>query len=90
MTSKQTIEYKPSWDVFNENSRVKIPAILHLIKLGYRYLSLAKCERDKATNIFIDIFNESLKRLNPNITERGLKDAFDELSMALDNEDLGL
>ncbi len=26
--------------VYNENSRVKIPAILHLMRLGYDYLSL--------------------------------------------------
>ena len=25
---------------FNEDSRVKIPAILHLMRLGYKYLSL--------------------------------------------------
>jgi len=74
---------------FNENSRVKIPAILHLIRLGYKYLSLTKCEWDKSTNIFTEIFNESLIRLNPGITEKGLKDAFTELSVALDNEDLG-
>lgn len=74
---------------FNENSRVKIPAILHLIRLGYRYLSLSKQEWDISTNIFTNIFNESLIRLNPGITERGLKDAFTELNIALDNEDLG-
>jgi hypothetical protein len=27
---------------FNENSRVKIPAILHLRRLGYTYLPLGK------------------------------------------------
>jgi hypothetical protein len=27
---------------FNENSRVKIPAILHLCRLGYTYLPLGK------------------------------------------------
>lgn len=26
--------------IFSEDSRVKIPCILHLIRLGYRYLSL--------------------------------------------------
>ncbi len=26
--------------VFSEDSRVKIPCILHLVRLGYRYLSL--------------------------------------------------
>ncbi|GHT08311.1 DEAD/DEAH box helicase [Bacteroidia bacterium] len=76
-------------NTFNENSRVKIPAILYLIRLGYQYLSLSQSVWDKSTNIFTDIFNESLKRLNPDITERGLNDAFMDVSMALDNEDLG-
>jgi type I restriction enzyme R subunit len=89
MPSKQPTAYKPPWNTFNENSRVKIPAILHLIRLGYQYLSLSQNVWDKSTNIFTDIFNESLKRLNPDITERGLHDAFTEVSMALDNEDLG-
>ncbi len=29
---------------FNEDSRVKIPTILHLIRLGYEYLSLKDTE----------------------------------------------
>ncbi|MCT7466705.1 hypothetical protein N5T78_08950 [Aliarcobacter cryaerophilus] len=35
----------------NEDSRVKIPAILHLTRLGYKYLSLKECSWDKNTNI---------------------------------------
>ena len=54
---------------FNENSRVKIPAILHLERLGYTYLSLTKSTWDLDTNIFTDIFHESLKRILP--TEKG-------------------
>ena len=43
---------------FNEDSRVKLPAILHLMRLGYSYLSLKDREVawDEATNIFEDIF----------------------------------
>jgi len=35
--------------VFTEDSRVKIPTILHLIQLGYEYLSLkeAKCVTER-------------------------------------------
>lgn len=36
----------------NENSRVKIPAILHLMRLGYGYLSLKNNDWDSQTNIF--------------------------------------
>lgn len=32
----------------NEDSRVKIPALLHFTRLGYEYLSLKKAEADEA------------------------------------------
>lgn len=38
--------------IFSEDSRVKIPCILHLMRLGYRYLSLKGATWDEATNIF--------------------------------------
>jgi hypothetical protein len=37
---------------FNEDSRVKIPAILHLCRLGYKYISLNNAVWDADTNIF--------------------------------------
>lgn len=45
---------------FNEDSRVKIPSILHLTRLGYDYLSLKDAEWDESTNVFTDIFKESI------------------------------
>lgn len=42
---------------FNEDTRVKIPAILTLTRLGYKYLSLKGADIDEETNIFLDIFN---------------------------------
>jgi type I restriction enzyme R subunit len=56
---------------FNEDSRVKIPTILHLVRLGYGYLSLKdpKVTWDESTNIFADIFHESIKNINPTITD---------------------
>ena len=47
---------------FNENTRVKIPALIHLTRLGYEYLSLSHFKWDLETNIFNDIFKESIKR----------------------------
>ncbi|MGT8950938.1 hypothetical protein ACVV39_18375 [Escherichia coli] len=38
---------------FTEDTRVKIPVILHLIRLGYHYLSLKEQRWDKETNIFL-------------------------------------
>ena len=63
---------------WNEDSRVKIPAILHSCKLGYDYISIKKTvnDIDQDTNIFKDIFTQSLKRINPDKTERDLINKF--------------
>lgn len=74
---------------FNENTRVKIPAILHLNRLGYDYLSLSDTKRDDSANIFTDIFSSSLARINPDIDGADIKKAFENVSLALDNNDLG-
>ncbi len=74
---------------FNENTRVKIPAILHLCKLGYNYLSLSNASRNENTNIFTDIFSESLIKLNPAIEQADYKRVLEDISLTLDNEDLG-
>lgn len=76
---------------FNEDSRVKIPTILHLMRLGYTYLSLKdpKVTWDESTNIFTDIFHQSIKRINPALTDIEAKQTFDDVSLCLENEDLG-
>ena len=52
---------------FNENTRVKIPAILHLTRLGYEYVSLKGVTPEPDTNIFTDIFAKSIAQINPDI-----------------------
>ena len=74
---------------FNENSRVKIPAILHLCRLGYEYLSLKGAKWDLATNIFVDVFKESVKKLNPELSIGDIDRFYDEVGLCLENEDLG-
>ena len=74
---------------FNENTRVKIPAILHLCKLGYGYLPLTNAKRDESTNIFTDLFSASILRINPDLDESNIKRLFEDVSLALDNDDLG-
>lgn len=74
---------------FNEDSRVKIPTILHIVRLGYEYLSLKVQKWDETTNIFTDIFNKSIKRLNPEFTDADVKRFYDEVVLCLENEDLG-
>ena len=73
----------------NENTRVKIPAILHLCRLGYEYLSLKGAVIDGECNIFTDIFTKSIKRINPEIEDPEIKRLQQDVSLALDNEDLG-
>lgn len=74
---------------FNEDSRVKIPTILHLIRLGYQYLSLKNQVWDESTNIFTDIFKENLLRLNHELNEAEADKFYAELALTLENEDLG-
>ena len=75
--------------VYNENSRVKIPAVLHLMRLGYDYLSLKNENWDKQTNIFPEIFIESLCRINPDLSPDDAHRLFADIRLELDNEDLG-
>lgn len=75
--------------IFNENSRVKIPAILHLLRLGYHYIPQKDQTRRMDTNIFESIFLESLSKINPNSTQEELLRLLDEISFELDYEDLG-
>lgn len=74
---------------FNEDSRVKIPTILHLCKLGYVYVSKKNQNIDIKTNIFKDIFFESLKRNNSNLSNADIKNIYEQIKLSLSNEDLG-
>lgn len=74
---------------FNEDSRVKIPSILHLIQLGYEYLSLKDNTWDKGTNIFTTIFNQQIKAINPELSHTEIQKVYDDITLSLDNEDLG-
>ena len=75
--------------IFNEDSRVKIPSILHLIQLGYTYLSLKDNVWDDSTNIFTDIFEKQIQKINPSISQNEIQKKYNELSLLLENEDLG-
>ncbi|MBW4361080.1 type I restriction endonuclease subunit R [Flavobacterium taihuense] len=74
---------------FNEDSRVKIPAILHLIRLGYTYIPRNEQHRIEETNIFQDVFRESISRINPSIEENEINRLLDEITLQLDYDDLG-
>ena len=74
---------------FNEDSRVKIPSILHLCRLGYEYISLKDSKWDVDTNIFTDIFKQSVIKINENFDEEQADRLLQDTSLLLDNEDLG-
>lgn len=74
---------------YNEDSRVKIPSILHLMSLGYEYLSMKGQKRDESTNIFTDIFFKKIAQFNPEMTFGDIERFLSEISLALENEDLG-
>ena len=75
--------------VFSEDSRVKIPCILHLVRLGYRYLSLKAAAWDIDTNIFPTLFNEAIARINPDLSAEDIARLLADVKLLLDNEDLG-
>ena len=73
---------------FNENTRVQVPAALHLCKLGYTYLD-SICAYDIKTNILIDIFLNAVKRLNPEMSSSEVSLLFSKIVNIANNDDLG-
>ena len=76
----------------SENTRVKIPALVHLTRLGYKYLSLKKEKNqiDSDINIFKNIFCESINRINKtDYTQEEIEKVISELKIILNNDDLG-
>jgi len=75
--------------IFNEDSRVKIPALVHLTRLGYSYLSLKNNKWDPKTNIFPEILLKKITFLNPELTNAEVTNFYNEVTLTLENEDLG-
>ena len=74
---------------FNEKTRVQIPAIIHLTRLGYKYLSLKTVDYDRSNNIVDSILLNSLKIINPLVSIENLTSEIESLKMLLKNNDLG-
>lgn len=75
--------------IFTEDSRVKIPCILHLVRLGYQYTSLKSTTWDEETNIFPELFLSAIARINPGIDGEDIERLLADIKLLLDNEDLG-
>ncbi|MGL2864594.1 type I restriction endonuclease [Helicobacter pylori] len=72
---------------YNEITRVQIPALMHLAKLGYNFISQKnKPNLDTATNILTDSFTQAFERLNPN---KNAQDVLAEMKKRLNYDDLG-
>lgn len=54
---------------FNEDTRVKIPVILNLMRFCYQYLSLKGQSWDLENNIFPDLFKAAIGKINPGIED---------------------
>ncbi|WQU39588.1 DEAD/DEAH box helicase family protein [Helicobacter pylori] len=73
----------------NEITRVQVPALMHLAKLGYDFIPIKdEPKLDTATNILTDSFTQAFERLNPNPTKNA-KDALTEMKKRLNDDDLG-
>jgi len=76
---------------FNEDSRVKIPAILHLTRLGYAFLKKSEMTNvDPDTNIFVEQFSTGISKINNKAyTNKEIKSFISEIRNQLENNDLG-
>lgn len=79
--------------VFNEDSRVKIPAVIHSVRLGYKYQTkkLPSGSIDAKTNIFKEVFKRNVERINSvELSDAQIDELLKELASLADNKiDLG-
>lgn len=78
---------------FTELTRVQIPAILHLTRIGYTYFGKiseddAGIVYDSDTNILLDVFKRQFALLNPKHKDSWVE-TLRQIKHELDNDDLG-
>lgn len=78
---------------FNEATRVQMPAMVHLTRLGYGYIGkisedMAGSIYDPDTNILIDVFKQQFERLNPS-AKGEFAQTLRAIRQELTNDDLG-
>jgi len=70
----------------NEDSRVKIPALLHMLRLDYKYQTKKGVAVNPTNNIFLDIFSESIRRINnKEFGDKFIEDLIKEIGTLTDN-----
>ena len=79
--------------IFNEATRVQMPALVHLTRLGYIYYGkitedMAGTKYDPDTNILLEVFQKQFAALNPG-HEGEAEEILRQIRQELDNDDLG-
>lgn len=90
---------KDAKSAFCEDSRVKFPTLIHLMGMGFKYVSLKglktkyveapKTEFDPLTNILTDYFTDAYCTLNPKAEKKDAEDMLVKIQKSLQNDDLG-
>ena len=75
---------------FNEDTRVKIPATLQFLRIGYSYQSKNDADVDFNTKIFVNRFRPALEKINrKSFGDRDITDLLSEIHALIRNNDLG-
>lgn len=80
-------------ELYNEATRVQMPALVHLTRLGYSYIGKINEEQanivyQPETNILIDEFKKQFIKLNPEYADQ-VDDTLENIKNELENNDLG-
>ena len=76
--------------VFNEDTRVKLPAIIQYMRLGYNYQSLKDADIDSDTKIFKNRFKPALEKINDrSFSDEEILSVISEIHRVIRNNDLG-
>ena len=68
-----------SMRLFTENTRVQVPAALHLCRLGYVYRTRSELVCNQKTNILVEEFVTAVARINPGKDKSEIKVLLDNL-----------
>ena len=76
--------------VFNEDTRVKIPATIQFLRLGYDYQSIKNVDVDFNTKIFRNRFKTSLEKINKRkFLDDEITSILSDIDSVIKNNDLG-
>ncbi len=89
----KTAGHEQQYSKFNEATRVQMPALVHLTRIGYRYFGkisgdMAGTVYDGDTNILTEVFKEQFEVLNP-LAAGKAEEVLRSIRQELDYDDLG-